>query len=157
MHLTEQEAEKMGFDPLAGRKVYSRPPAGPKKPYSADRTKAWLEAERQGTTELVNQLRLIGVPEPRSMLHPDGQLKFHPQRKWRFDLAWDSCKLAVELQGFGTHSSVKGLSLDTEKACEAAVLGWTVLPMLYKDVKTGRACRWIELVFLRLTLGRTTK
>lgn len=109
-----------------------------------------LAKERQGTTELVTMLKLSGIPEPRWLDHPDGQVKFHPERRWKFDLAWPEINLAVELQGFGTHSSVKGLMADTEKFCEAAVLGWTVLPVLYRQVKDGRAASWIESVYRRL-------
>lgn len=109
----------------------------------SEKTKQRLELERQGTTELVTQLRLSGIPEPRSLLHPEGQVRFHPKRRWRFDLAWPDILLAAELQGFG-HSNPKCLGIDCEKACEAAGLGWTLLPMLYKHIRNGKALAWIE-------------
>lgn len=132
--LSVAEARKLGLDVVAS------------KSHAAE-TKRRQEKERSGTAELLMHVKLAGLPEPRSLLHPDGQLKFHPNRRWRFDLSWENAKLAVELQGFGSHSSAKGLVLDTEKACEAAVLGWMVLPMLYKHVRDGRAIRWITAAY----------
>jgi len=169
VHLTEKDAKAMGIEgavdcgtvTLSGF-MASRGPRGPDpdkvreaiKRANAAELKRRLEMELQGTTELVTQLKLVGIPEPRSLLHPDGQLKFHPDRRWRLDLAWEDVKLGVEIQGFGTHSSAKGLLQDTEKACEAAVLGWTVLPLLYRDVRAGRAVNWIEKVYHRLANPR---
>jgi len=124
------------------------------KAHSAN-TRQRLELERQGTTELVNQLILVGIPEPRSLLHPEGQLKFHPDRRWRFDLAWpDPIKLSVELQGFG-HARLKCLGIDCDKACEAATLGWVLLPMLYKHIRSGNALAWIERNYRRLEAAKT--
>jgi very-short-patch-repair endonuclease len=54
--------------------------------------------------------------------------RFHPTRKWRFDFAWPSVKVAVECQGYnGGHSSVVGMARDAEKFRKAAACGWTVL------------------------------
>jgi very-short-patch-repair endonuclease len=135
------------FDEILKRALGS-PRKQKKRMATADR----LEIERQGTTELVNQLKIVGIKEePRSLLHPQGQLRFHPVRRWRFDLAFEKVMLAVELQGFGSHTSEAGLTIDTEKACEAAAAGWTVLPVLYQQVRDGRAHRWIEAVYKRLS------
>jgi hypothetical protein len=117
----------------------------------SDETKRRQAKERQGTAEFLAQIKYAGLPEPRSLFHPMKQFKFHPERRWRFDLAWEDVKLAVELQGFGSHTSAKGLIADTEKFCEAAKLGWTVLPMLYKHVRDGRALGWVEAVYDRLS------
>lgn len=57
--------------------------------------------------------------------------KFHPSRKWRFDLAIPSVKLAVEIEGAvytnGRHTRGTGFLNDIEKYNEAAMLGWTLL------------------------------
>lgn len=64
------------------------------------------------------------------------ELKFHPVRRWRFDLAVPELKLAIEYQGHGQtgkkkhvggHASVTGLSGDCEKDFQAVLLGWRVL------------------------------
>lgn len=154
-HMTQKDFEKLlgpiRFDEIpAAKEAFAQ--FAPKVSNSL-KTKASLEKEKQGTSELLFQLKTAGLPEPRSLFHPQGQLLFHPIRRWRFDIAWEDAKIAVELQGFGAHSSAKGLVLDTEKACEAAVLGWTVLPVLYKQVRDGRALTWIETVYKRNQKG----
>ncbi len=70
------------------------------------------------------------------------ELRFHPTRMWRFDLAIPSQKLAIEYQGLGAlgarkgkdgkvhiggHASVGGMSNDCEKLNAATALGWKVL------------------------------
>ena len=59
---------------------------------------------------------------------------FHPERKWRFDLAHPESKLAVECDGLlpaskggGRHQRKKGFSDDCEKVNAAILLGWRVL------------------------------
>lgn len=63
--------------------------------------------------------------------------RFHATRRWRFDFAVPSRKIAVEYQGHGKmgggskhvggHASVQGLSSDAEKFNAAGLLGWRVL------------------------------
>ncbi len=57
--------------------------------------------------------------------------KFHPSRKWRFDIALPSIKLAIEIEGAvytnGRHTRGSGFVKDIEKYNEAAILGWTLL------------------------------
>jgi len=63
------------------------------------------------------------------------EYKFHPVRKWRFDYALPSVKIAVEYQGHSGlttgrasgHSTVIGLTNDCEKFNQARALGWTVI------------------------------
>ena len=60
---------------------------------------------------------------------------FHPSRKWRFDYAIPSVKIACEYQGHSGfagkmvsgHSTIKGLTNDCEKLNQARIHGWTVL------------------------------
>ena len=58
------------------------------------------------------------------------EYKFHPKRKWRFDLAVPSKKIAFEYEGVfsrkSRHVTVTGYSRDCEKYNEAALLGWQV-------------------------------
>lgn len=68
------------------------------------------------------------------------EFRFHPNRKWRFDYAVPSIKLAVEYDGHGLtgrnraanshvggHASLTGMSGDCEKINEAQRLGWRVV------------------------------
>jgi len=67
------------------------------------------------------------------------EVKFHPERKWRFDLAIRSRLLAIELEGFGRHQSMAGFIGDIEKYSEAFALGWNVLRVTRAMVADGRA------------------
>ncbi len=53
---------------------------------------------------------------------------FDPDRKWRFDLAWPSVKVAIEFDGRGWgHQSHKGRDQDNAKQNAATAAGWRVL------------------------------
>lgn len=60
------------------------------------------------------------------------ELKFHPTRKWRFDFAIPSKKIAFEIdggiwrKGGGAHSRPKNIMRDIEKSNAAQLLGWKV-------------------------------
>lgn len=91
---------------------------------------------------LAGQLRYAGLPEPVR------EWRFHPTRRWRFDLAWPDLLLAVEVQGGiyrgGGHTSVAGLKRDIEKANAATLLGWRVLMVHGDMVRDGSALSLIE-------------
>jgi very-short-patch-repair endonuclease len=57
--------------------------------------------------------------------------QFHAKRKWRFDMAIPSLKLAIEIEGAvysnGRHTRGSGFLKDIEKYNQAALLGWTLL------------------------------
>lgn len=60
------------------------------------------------------------------------ELRFHPTRKWRFDYAIPSARVAIEIDGGlflnrGRHSGSVGQLNDFEKFNEAAAYGWRVL------------------------------
>lgn len=59
------------------------------------------------------------------------ELQFHPDRKWRFDYAFPSCKIAIEIDGaiwtLGRHNRPRGYLNDMEKLNTAASMGWLVL------------------------------
>ena len=61
------------------------------------------------------------------MDQPTYELKFHPTRKWRFDVAFPKRMVAVEVDGggfvAGRHSRGVGMEKDAEKFAEAAILG----------------------------------
>ncbi len=58
------------------------------------------------------------------------EYRFHPVRRWRFDYAIPSHKIALEVEGGvwtgGRHTSPKGFLGDIEKYNAATLLGWRV-------------------------------
>ena len=71
---------------------------------------------------------------------PIEEFQFHPTRKWRFDYAWPSHKIALEINGGrfvgGRHNSAEGSHKDMEKMNEAACRGWRVLYITPRSVGT---------------------
>lgn len=67
----------------------------------------------------------MGITPPRP------EFRFHPQRRWRFDYAWPTERLAVEIEGGaytrGRHTRGAGFVNDMEKYNMATVLGWHIL------------------------------
>jgi len=88
------------------------------------------------------QIKATGLPEPVP------EHRWHPERRWRFDLAWVDRKIAVEVEGGtwarGRHTSGVGFRNDAEKYNEAALWGWTVLRVTGDQIKSGQAIAWIE-------------
>jgi hypothetical protein len=71
--------------------------------------------------------------------------KTRKPRKWRFDFAWPSHKIAVEIEG-GTwgksrHTTGAGFMADCEKYNAATVHGWLVLRFVVNHVDDGSAAR----------------
>ena len=69
---------------------------------------------------------------------PEFEWRFHPVRRWRFDLAWPSYKLALEVEGGvwtgGRHSRGKGMVADMAKYNTATLMGWRVLRCVPADL-----------------------
>lgn len=84
----------------------------------------------------------------RGLPTPTREFVFYPSRKFRFDFAWPSHLLALEVEGgawsSGRHTTGKGFSLDCEKYSLAALLGWRVLRATGEQVKSGQAIAWLE-------------
>lgn len=102
------------------------------------------------TDYLIDSLRLMQLPLP------EAELKFHPERKWRFDLHWQhlGAKLACEIEG-GTwmrtgngysrgHAHPERFESDCEKYSEAALLGWCVIRVTPKMIQEGKAVDLIQ-------------
>lgn len=85
---------------------------------------------------------------------PVRECRFHPTRRWRFDFAWPSHGLAVEVEGGiysgGRHVRGKGFEDDCEKYNEAAAMGWTVLRFTGAQVRDGRAVKAITSALSRV-------
>lgn len=75
------------------------------------------------------------------------EARFHPTRKWRFDLAVPRHLVALEvdgglfLPGGGRHNRPRGYVNDMEKLNAAAVLGWRVIRCTWDQVLRGEAKR----------------
>jgi very-short-patch-repair endonuclease len=69
--------------------------------------------------------------------------KFHPDRKWRFDMAIPSLKIAIEYEGVygggkSRHTTKGGYTGDCDKYNEAQILGWRVLRFTARNVKGAK-------------------
>lgn len=91
---------------------------------------------------------------------PIPEHRFHPQRLWRFDLAWPELLVAFEREG-GTgkigqsrHTRPKGYEADCEKYSEAAILGWCVIRGTARMIEDGRA---VSLLLKALDRARQRK
>jgi very-short-patch-repair endonuclease len=94
---------------------------------------------------LIHQLALVGLPAPTR------EHRFHPVRRWRFDLAYPERKLAVEVEG-GTwgksrHTTGAGYEKDCEKYNAAVLAGWRVLRVTGDMVRDGRAVNLVEVAW----------
>ena len=87
-----------------------------------------------------------GFPET-----PVREHKFHPVRRWRFDLAFLENKLAIEIEGGvwirGRHTRGSGFISDIDKYNNAVLLSWKVLRFTPNDVKVGKALQVINSFF----------
>jgi very-short-patch-repair endonuclease len=76
-------------------------------------------------------------------LNPEREFKFHETRKWRFDFAFPSEKLAIEVEGGtwtnGRHSRGGGLEADCVKYNTAVLAGFHVLRFTTRMVESGLA------------------
>lgn len=92
--------------------------------------------------ELAQQIRLSGLPAPVY------EHRFHPTRKWRFDLAYPRRRIAVEVEGGtwiqGRHNRPAGFEADCEKYSEAAIEGWRLIRVTGKMIHDGRAIDLVE-------------
>ena len=79
---------------------------------------------------------------------PVREHRFHPIRKWRFDLAWPDQKVAAECEGAtwtnGRHVRGAGFERDCIKYNQAALDGWTVLRFTSGMINSGNALNQIE-------------
>ncbi|WP_439832625.1 hypothetical protein [Aeromonas caviae] len=89
--------------------------------------------------------QLVGLPDPAT------ELLFHPKRKWRFDYAWPTRMIAIEVHGGihsgGRHTRGRGFVEDRAKMNEATLLGWTVLEVTPEHIKSGQLRAWLLAAF----------
>lgn len=102
------------------------------------------------------QCRYVGLPVPVAeyrfakdldpvVLASLGQTK---PRQWAIDWAFLDQRLAVEIEGGyaigGRHTSVKGFLGDLEKYAVLTCLGWRLLRVTPRDVRSGMALTWVQ-------------
>jgi hypothetical protein len=79
---------------------------------------------------------------------PHYELAFHPDRKWRFDMAWGQEKVALEVQGGiwggGRHTRGAALLKEWEKLNTAAADGWRILYCQPDDLLTAQTANYIK-------------
>lgn len=111
----------------------------------ARRSSSRSSSRSSGESFFLAQVKSLGW-----MYVPEQQYPFAKEigRKWTFDFAWPSLKLALEVEGgtwiAGRHSRGAGFARDCEKYNRATLMGWRVLRVTTEMVDDGRALRWIE-------------
>lgn len=108
---------------------------------------------------LAQQLKQIHAPEFQWEGSREGEYRFHPHRRWRFDFFFPQYQMAVEVEGGvaghrlgksiskdgveyqrqSRHLTEKGFEEDAIKYFEAAKLGITVLSVTSRMVSDHRA------------------
>lgn len=112
-----------------------------------DPWRALLRTEERGSDlelEMLARLRAAEC-EPESR-----EYQFAAPRRWRFDFAWPSIKLAVEVQGGvwsgGRHVRPAGFAAECERRNHAALAGWAVLEYPADAIHSGRAAQEVAAV-----------
>lgn len=78
------------------------------------------------------------------------EYRFHPRRRWRFDFAWvDQLQfVALEIDGGlyvnGGHNRGSKIIDEHDKFNEAALMGWTVIKVDPKKVRSGEALALVK-------------
>ena len=76
------------------------------------------------------------------------EYQFHPKRKWRFDYAIPSKKIAVEIEGGawinGRHNRASGFLKDMEKYNTAAAMGWRLLRATPQNLLTLKFLKLLQ-------------
>ena len=90
---------------------------------------------------LLADLAKLGLPVP------EREYRFHPVRRFRFDLCYPGHKLGIECDGGtwsgGRHTTGAGYARDSEKMNAANLLGYTVLRYTGAMIRSGEAAREI--------------
>ena len=74
------------------------------------------------------------------------EYRFDASRRWSFDFAWPSQRLAIEVEGH-YHRTHKGQKNDSEKFNEAVRQGWRVLRYPAKELTPPRARELVTLAW----------
>lgn len=86
------------------------------------------------------------------------EFAFDETRKWRFDFAWPSQKVAVEIDGFGYgHQAQQNIAAGHEKQNAAIEQGWRVLRFTSRQLGSKQGVSDAVEQVCRLLCGATTK
>jgi very-short-patch-repair endonuclease len=100
---------------------------------------------------LALHLRALELPEP------EQEYRFHPKRKWRFDMAYPGQRIAIEVEGGtfsnGRHTRGTGFTADCEKYNTAAIMGWCVLRFTGGMIESGAAVETVKAALEAKTIG----
>ena len=72
------------------------------------------------------------------------EYRFHPERRWRFDLASLEHRIGFECNGHFAGKHGTGWSEESEKLNTAQMMGWRVLSFHNRDVLKGKAKAWLK-------------
>lgn len=101
-----------------------------RKPSPATEIAKRLRAEQAAFRRGLFFAMLVGAALPL----PEPEVRFDPDRMWKFDYAWRTAKVALEVDGGafagGRHTRGAGFRRDLEKMNAAVVGGWKVLRVL---------------------------
>ena len=104
--------------------------------------------------------RLLQTADPWLAERTVREHRFDDKRRWRFDFAWPSSRVAVELEGGlytrGRHMRPTGFAADCEKYNAAALAGWTVLRYTATDLRR-RPVQVVEQIRLAVDLGEVMR
>ena len=93
---------------------------------------------------LAGQIHVLALPEPFR------EFRVVASRKWRFDLAWPTLRIACEIDGsewtHGRHGRGNGMQSDCEKLNAALLAGWRPFRFVGSQVKSGYALAVLEQV-----------
>jgi hypothetical protein len=91
------------------------------------------------------------VLEQHALPLPVREHRFAPPRRWRFDFAWPSLKVAIEVQGGiwtqGRHTQGAALLKEWEKLNTAALAGWRVLFVQPVDLPRATTIYMLKQIF----------
>lgn len=101
--------------------------------------------ESQLERDFAALIKLYKLPKPQR------EYRFMDTRRFRFDFAWPSQKLAVECEGgvwtAGRHTRGAGFESDCRKYSLAALLGWKVLRFTSGMVRSFEAVHMLREAF----------
>ena len=79
---------------------------------------------------------------------PVAELRFAPPRRWRFDWAWPTHRIALEVEGAvwvqGRHTRGSGFVKDMEKYNTAAAMGWRIIRCQPQDLFTEQTLNYLR-------------
>ena len=101
---------------------------------------------------LADKLTTAGFPPA------EREFRFDPDRKWRFDLAWEEHRIAVEIEGGiwngGRHTRPVGFHADIEKYNAATLAGWDLYRVTGTMIANGSALKLIESALTNAMAGQ---